>query len=161
MEELIRQAKKDGLTIVIRPAKVIFCGAARAGKTSFSRLLRNLPYKKNYTSTGVGQTEQVLLAGKVNVKGTNWVHLDMESEVKQLTQHLLSRVKKKSNRTSKLTKSICRPLSDDDGSTTDDDGSTTDDDGSTTGSSTDDNGSSTDLSSAEFVTIDKPLVTVE
>ncbi|XP_065910853.1 uncharacterized protein [Dysidea avara] len=136
VEELIRQAKKDELTIVIRPAKVIFCGAARAGKTSFSRLLRNLPYKKNYTSTGVGHTEQVLISGKVNVKGTNWVHLDMESEVKQLTQHLLSRVKKKSNRTSKLTKSITRPLSDNDGS-------------------------STDLSSAEFVTMDKPLVTVE
>ncbi|XP_065910855.1 uncharacterized protein [Dysidea avara] len=149
VEELIRQAKKDGLTIVIRPAKVIFCGAARAGKTSFSRLLRNLPYKKNYTSTGVGHTEQVLLSGKVNVKGTNWVHLDMESEVKQLTQHLLARVKEKSKRISKLTKSRGPLLSPVyfDSSTDDDDGSSTDD--------------STDLSSAEFVTMDKPLVTVE
>ena len=37
---MLQQAKNEGLTINVRHAKVIFCGASCAGKTSFSRLLK-------------------------------------------------------------------------------------------------------------------------
>ena len=95
MEEIIYQAKKDGITIKLRHAKVVFCGASKAGKTSFSRLLRNIPFDENYKSTEVGNATQVLISGKVNVQGTNWYDLDLQSEIEELRKHLISKTKMK------------------------------------------------------------------
>jgi len=65
MEEIILQTKRNGLTIKIRHAKVVFCGASKAGKTSFSRLLRNIPFEQNYNSTGIGDSKQVLISSNI------------------------------------------------------------------------------------------------
>ena len=88
MREMVQQAKSEGVTINIRHAKILFCGASRAGKTSFSRLLRNRSYK-DLESTPAGHTKQVLIAKKVNVVGLDWVSLDSSLETQALTEKLL------------------------------------------------------------------------
>ena len=89
LHQMIQQAKYDGLTINVRHAKVLFCGASCTGKTSFSRLLRNEEHVKAYKSTPAAISQQVLLSDKVNVLGTNWVSLDSKSETKQVTSRLI------------------------------------------------------------------------
>ena len=87
---MLQQAKSEGLTIKVRHAKIWFCGASCAGKTSFSRLLRCKEHKKVYVSTPAGDSQQVLLSGeKVNVEGTNWRSLDSKSETEELTKRLI------------------------------------------------------------------------
>ena len=86
---MIQQAKYEGLTINVRHAKVLFCGASCAGKTSFSRLLRNEEHVKTYKSTPAANSQQVLLSDKVNVVGTNWISLDSKLETQQVTSRLV------------------------------------------------------------------------
>ena len=104
---MLQEAKSEGTTIKVRLAKILFCGASRAGKTSFSRLLRNKSYK-NLESTPAGHTKQILIAGKVNVVGSDWVSLDSNSETQALTEKLYSIMQEKD---SKVVKS---PLDDKD-----------------------------------------------
>ena len=94
---MLQQAKSEGTTIKVRHAKILFCGASRAGKTSFSRLLRNKSYK-NLESTPAGHTKQVLIAGKVNVVGSDWVSLDSNSETQALTEKLYLILQKKDSK---------------------------------------------------------------
>ena len=84
---MVQQAKSESITINVRHAKILFCGASRAGKTCFSRLLRNKSYK-NSESTPAGHTKQVLIAGKVNVVDSEWVNLESDSETQALTEKL-------------------------------------------------------------------------
>ena len=84
---MIQQAKAEGTTINVRHAKILICGASRAGKSSFSRLLSNRSYK-NLESTPAGHTKQVLIAEKVNVVGSDWVILDSNLETQALTKKL-------------------------------------------------------------------------
>ena len=104
LREMVQQAKSEGVTINVRHAKILFCGASRAGKTSFSRLLRNRSYK-NSESTIAGHTKQILITGKVNVVGSDWVSLDSSSETQALTEklHLIMQYKNdtKDNKSSK------------------------------------------------------------
>ena len=95
LREMVQQAKSEGITINVRHAKILFCGASRAGKSSFSRLLRNRSYKK-LESTPAGHTKQVLIAGKVNVVGSDWISLDSSLETQTLTEklHLILQTKK-------------------------------------------------------------------
>ena len=86
---MVQQAKNEGLTINVRHAKILFCGAACAGKTSFSRVLRNEEHVKAYKSTPAAHSQQVLLSDKVNVVGTNWVSLDSKSETQEVTSRLI------------------------------------------------------------------------
>ena len=92
---MVQQAKHEGITINVRHAKILFCGASRAGKSSFSRLLRNRSYKK-LESTPAGHTKQVLIAGKVNVVGSDWISLDSSLETQTLIEklHLILQSKK-------------------------------------------------------------------
>ena len=91
MRQMLQQAKNEGLTINVRHAKILFCGASCAGKTSFSRLLKNQKHETVYRSTSTGDSQQVLISGKVNVEDTNWINLDSELE----TQELMRRLKTK------------------------------------------------------------------
>ena len=107
LHQMIQQAKYDGLTINVRHAKVLFCGASCAGKTSFSRLLRNEEHVKAYKSTPAASSQQVLLSDKVNVLGTNWVSLDSKSETKQVTSRLILKLQsQKGNYEATCTSSI-------------------------------------------------------
>ena len=93
MYQLIQRAKERKLTIEQGHAKIMFCGSSKAGKTAFTKLLQNIEFDdKNYTSTDVGETTQVLVSDTVNVRGTEWFHLNAEQEIKLLTQKLLMKV---------------------------------------------------------------------
>ena len=95
LRRMLQQAKHEGHTINVRHAKILFCGASSAGKTSFSRLLRSKKHETVYISTPAGDTQQVLLSGeKINVEGTNWISLDSESETQELTKKLVQNFKK-------------------------------------------------------------------
>ena len=101
---MVQQAKSEGTTINVRHAKILFCGASRAGKTCFSHLLR----KKSYIdsdSTPTGHTKQVLIAEKVNVVGSDWVNLESNSETQALTEKLCLILQRK-----KDTKEVKSPL---------------------------------------------------
>lgn len=100
MLKWISEAKKQGLTLTLRHAKIMFCGPSGAGKTSFSKLLRNKPIKKEHKRTPIEKTNQMLVS-KVNVTKTEgeqmfktkWVELDLKLEMKTLRQYLESKQK--------------------------------------------------------------------
>ena len=92
---MLQQAKNEGLTINVRHAKVIFCGAAKAGKTSFSRLLRNEEHEATYKSTPAADSQQVLISDKVNVVGRDWINLDSKLETQQITNRLILKLQNK------------------------------------------------------------------
>ena len=89
LRQMLKQAKNEGLTINVRHAKVLFCGASHAGKTSFCRLLRNKKHESVYESTPVGESQQVLISGKISVDGSNWINLDGKAETEHLTKRLI------------------------------------------------------------------------
>ena len=92
LRQMVQQAKSDGLTISVRHGKILFCGASRAGKTSFYRLLRNKSHK-DLDSTNVGHAKQVLISEKVNLVGTDWVSLDSNLETRALTDRLILKLR--------------------------------------------------------------------
>ena len=89
LHQMLLQAKNEGLTIKVRHAKILFCGASHAGKTSFSRHLRNEEHEKIYKSTPAANAQQVLISDKVNVLDTNWISLDSKLETQQITSRLI------------------------------------------------------------------------
>ena len=92
---MLQQAKNEGLTINVRHAKILFCGASKGGKTSFSRLLRNKEHKREYKSTPAGEAKQVLMSDKVDVVGTNWICLDRKLEAQQVFNRLILKLQNK------------------------------------------------------------------
>ena len=89
---MLQDAKCKGLTITVRHAKVLFCGAAKAGKTSFSRLLRNEEHDTDYASTPAADSQQVLISNKVNLVDTNWISLDSKLETQQITRRMIAKL---------------------------------------------------------------------
>ena len=87
--QMLKQAKDEGLTINVRHAKILFCGAAKAGKTSFARLLKSEEHQKVYKSTSTAETQQILISDKVNLVGTNWITLDSKLETQQVINRLI------------------------------------------------------------------------
>ena len=86
----VQQVIQAGLTINIRHAKIMLCGASKAGKTSFSRLLRSKGnVEGSYISTPLGETKQIL-SRKVDVTGTEWVDLDIDLQIEKLTKKMIS-----------------------------------------------------------------------
>ena len=94
---MLQEAKNEGLTINVRHAKVLFCGAAKAGKTSFSNLLRNEEHDTDYKSTPAGNAQQVLISDKVNVVDAKWVNLDSKLETQQVTNRLIAKLQTQKN----------------------------------------------------------------
>ena len=84
---MIQQAKNDRLTIKVRHAKIMFCGIAGAGKSSFSRLLRRKPHILDHYITPTGETQQVI-PKKGTLEGSNWIDLDSNLEIQTLTKIL-------------------------------------------------------------------------
>ena len=89
---MLLQAKNEGLTIKVRHAKILFCGASHAGKTSFSCHLRNEEHEKVYKSTPAANAQQVLISDKVNVLDTSWISLDSKLETQQITNRLIQKL---------------------------------------------------------------------
>ena len=91
LRQMLQQAKNDGLTINVRHAKVLICGAPRAGKTNFGCLLRNQKLEEYY-STSLGPVTQLSLLKKINVIGTEWITLDSKLETQLLTERLIAKL---------------------------------------------------------------------
>ena len=88
------------------------CGAAKAGKTSFTDLLKNTEFKDTYESTGVSDTKQIvikqknsekehnrntkedLIKQKFTICGTKWTDLTEKLEYQEIIDRLLSRLNK-------------------------------------------------------------------
>ena len=87
---MIEDAKARNLTIKLRHAKILFCGASRAGKTNFSNFLRGIPFAENSGSTGFAESNQVLkVSNKIKIAEDDWINLDSdEMQRKYLLQQL-------------------------------------------------------------------------
>jgi len=68
----------------VRHAKILFCGASGAGKTSFVRLLKNEKFRDSYHSTGLGNTQQIMMSKKATLQGAKWIDLNPVEELKQM-----------------------------------------------------------------------------
>ena len=94
-QKQLNVAKDSGLTITLRHAKVMVCGAAKAGKTHFTHFLRKKKYE-GYRSTGVSETKQVVVKQlekqKINICGTEWTDLDKKLEHQEVIERLLSKL---------------------------------------------------------------------
>ena len=97
------------------------CGAAKAGKTNFTYLLRNKKLKEKYESTGVSDTKQVVVKQKSNINsdtkeavtklkfnicGTDWTDLTDKLEYEELIQTLLSELNKQHIEEDKLDEEV-------------------------------------------------------
>ena len=72
----------------VRHAKILFCGASGAGKTSFCRLLKNVPLDKEWNSTGLGDSQQIMVSEKATMNNNEWTELDPAEEINQLKLRL-------------------------------------------------------------------------
>ena len=88
IKKLLVDAKQQGLTMKVRHAKILFCGASGAGKTSFCQLLKNIPLDKKRNSTGLGDSQQIMVTEKATMKNNEWTHLLPEEEIHQLKLRL-------------------------------------------------------------------------
>lgn len=88
IKQLLLEAKQQGATMKVRHAKILFCGASGAGKTSFCRLLKNTPLDKERNSTGLGESQQIMASAKATMKSNEWTELDPAEEINQLKLHL-------------------------------------------------------------------------
>ena len=71
----------------VRHAKILFCGASGAGKTSFCRLLKNMPLDEKRNSTGLGDSQQIMIT-KATMKDNEWTELNPAVEINQLKLRL-------------------------------------------------------------------------
>ena len=88
IKQLLLEAKRQGATMKVRHAKILFCGASGAGKTSFCRLLKNVPLDKEWNSTGLGDSQQIMVSEKATMESNEWSELDPPEEINQLKLRL-------------------------------------------------------------------------
>ena len=88
IKKLLLGAKQQGATMKVRHAKVLFCGASGAGKTSFCRLLKNVPLDEKWNSTGLGESQQIMISEKATMKNNEWTTLNSSEEINQLKLRL-------------------------------------------------------------------------
>lgn len=88
INDLLYEAKQNGATMKVRHAKVLFCGACGVGKTSFCRLLKHKPFNEKHISTGLGDTQQIMISEKATMKDNILIELDPAEEIHQLKLRL-------------------------------------------------------------------------
>ena len=72
----------------VRHAKILFCGASGAGKTSFCHLLKHKPFSEKHVSTGLGDAQQIMVSVKATMKDNMLTELDPAEEIHQLKLRL-------------------------------------------------------------------------
>ena len=85
---------ENNVTIKIRHAKVMVCGASKTGKTSFINLLKNKDFEEDYKSTSLADSREVLIKQKIKVCGTDWTDLNEEQDYREIMHRLLSKLNK-------------------------------------------------------------------
>ena len=94
MEETMLRARDAKYTIPMRYGKVLFCGAAAAGKSNFLNLLMKENFQSLHISTEVLKPQQVTIATKALIMGSNndgemeFTRMDIDEEILQLESYL-------------------------------------------------------------------------
>ena len=88
IKQILFEAKRQGATMKVRHAKILFCGASGAGKTGFCRLLKNIPLDKEWNSTGLGDSQQIMISEKATMNNNEWTELNPAEEINQLKLRL-------------------------------------------------------------------------
>ena len=94
MEETMLRARDAKYTIPMRYGKVLFCGAAAAGKSNFLNLLMKENFQSLHISTEVLKPQQVAIATKALIMGSNndgemeFTRMDIDEEILQLESYL-------------------------------------------------------------------------
>ena len=90
-------AKKNGYTLKVRYSKVLFSGSSGAGKSSFVNLLLNKKINQRHVSTGVTESQQVMVTKKLAVmffkqekgkESLDWTEMNFDKEISQLKVRL-------------------------------------------------------------------------
>ena len=90
-------AKRNGYTLKVRYSKVLFSGSSGAGKSSFVNLLLNKKINQRHVSTGVAESQQIMVTKKLAFvfkpeKGKEcleWTELNFDKELCQLKLRLM------------------------------------------------------------------------
>ena len=93
-------AKKKGYTLKVRYSKVLFSGSSGAGKSSFVNLLMNKKINQRHVSTGVAESQQIMMMKKMAVvfkpeegkESFEWTELNLDKEISQLKLHLFKKM---------------------------------------------------------------------
>jgi len=93
-------AKKNGYTLKVRYSKVLFSGSSGAGKSSFVNLLMNKKINQRHVSTGVAESQQIMMMKKMAVvfkpeegkESFEWTELNLDKEISQLKFHLFEKM---------------------------------------------------------------------
>ena len=93
-------AKKNGYTLKVRHSKILFSGSSGAGKSSFVNLLINKKISQHHVSTGVADSQQIMLTKKITVvfkpekckESPEWTELNFDKEISQLKLRLFKKM---------------------------------------------------------------------
>ena len=95
LNQAIIDNEKDSGKIDFQHIKIFLTGSAAAGKTSFRRLLLNVKFDEEYTSTEFQETEHVYaMMLKSNENSTQWIHLTAKEQIDYFNSLLKFRCKK-------------------------------------------------------------------
>ena len=92
--ETMLRARDAKYTVPIRYGKVLFCGAAAAGKSNFLNLLMKESFQSLHISTEVLKPQQVTIATKALITGSNsdgeieFTKMNIDDEILQLESYL-------------------------------------------------------------------------
>lgn len=100
LSKFMFDVKEKGYTLRARYSKILFSGSSGAGKSSFVSLLLNKKINHRHISTGVADSQQVMVTKKLNVmfkahKGKEsfeWTELNFDKEIAQLKLHLFEKM---------------------------------------------------------------------
>ena len=92
IEETMLKARDAKYSVPIRYGKVLFCGAAAAGKSNFLNLLMKQDFQSLHISTAVLKPQQVTIAMKAVVSSSDdeveFTKMSIDEEIQQLESYL-------------------------------------------------------------------------
>ena len=92
IEETMLKARDAKYSVPIRYGKVLFCGAAAAGKSNFLNLLMKEDFQLLHISTEVLKPQQVTLAMKAAISSNDnqveFTKMSIDKEILQLESYL-------------------------------------------------------------------------
>ena len=105
LSNFMLDAKKKGYTLKARYSKVLISGSSGAGKSSFVNLLLNKEINQRHVSTGVADSQQIMVTKKMGAmlrveKGKEtfeWTELNFDKEIAQVKLHLFKQMQQSLN----------------------------------------------------------------